>query len=146
MVEVFTKKERTIMVELYHPLHNNHLCLSDTGITNLKSDEPFDILVSNFGEHAIDFLPHQVVAYASGYSDTLVESEISYAEMFCIIPNDVETKFCKRHVDAKDIDTINRQIADQREVRMGKDEKPLSADDISIDIPPDIDDAIQPML
>lgn len=47
----------------------------------------------------------------------MVEYAMTDAEMFGLIPDDVDTKFGKQHVDARDIETINH-IADQREQHM----------------------------
>lgn len=48
--------------------------------------------------------------------------------------------FRKRHVDAKDIDTIYQHFADQLELHMGKYEKPVTADDISLYFSPGKED------
>lgn len=63
-----------------------------------------------------------------------------------LIPYDVDTKFWKRHDDAKYIDKNNKQLADQRTLHMGKDEKPVTADDISADVSLEKEDAVRAML
>lgn len=73
-------------------------------------------------------IPHQVVAYASKHPDKFVESNISHVKMLSLIPDNVDNDFRKLHVDAKDINNINQNIADNRKIYMGKEEKPVTAD------------------
>lgn len=44
--------------------------------------------------------------------------------MLGLIRNDVDTNFRKRDVDAKEVDTINQHVGDQRELHVDEDEKP----------------------
>lgn len=92
-IEVSTEKKGTIMVEPYHPIYNKQLCLSETGIADVKSGQPFYILVANFGQQVIDLLQHKVVVYASKHQETILESYITYMKMSGTIPDDVHTKF-----------------------------------------------------
>lgn len=55
----------TIIVETNHPLYSNLLALAGTGISDVKTGKPFDILVARFREYEIDLIPYQVVAYES---------------------------------------------------------------------------------
>lgn len=67
--------------------------------------------------------------------------------MLCLIPDETPVgKFHKRHVDPKNIYTINRHLLDQRESHMAEDEKLTTADDIKIDVPPEKEDAVRNML
>lgn len=43
--------------------------------------------------------------------------------MFCIIVYVVDTKFRKRHFDSREIATIKKHLADQKEQHMGEDGK-----------------------
>lgn len=52
--------------------------------------------------------------------------------MLVLILDAVDNKFYKRHVEAKDIEKIDQHLADQRELQIIKDEKPVTADDISL--------------
>lgn len=97
----------------------------------MRPNEPFHILFVDFGDHAIDLLPHQVVAYASQHPEILFESEITNAEMLGLILDDTYTKYRKIHTNVRHIDTITKHLADQRENHMGADEKPLSTDDFN---------------
>lgn len=74
----------------------------------MKPDQPFQILIPNFGEYEINLLPHQVVEYESQNPEVVVEADITYPEMLGLIPNDVDTEFSERHVDACNIATINK--------------------------------------
>jgi len=145
-VEVTTDREGTIMIEPNDQLYHNLLCRAGTGIMDVKRDQPFHILVANFAEHPIDILPRQVVAYTSDHPETLTKSHISHGEMLGVISANDDAKFRKRPLNVRDIDVINRQLADQRELHMGKDEKPVTADDINIDVPVDKEEAVRSML
>lgn len=41
------------------------------GIADVKSSQPFNILVADFGVQAMEVLPHQVVEYTSQYQETI---------------------------------------------------------------------------
>lgn len=64
--------------------------------------------------------------------------------MLSLIPDtSKEGKFRKRHEDPRIIDTINKHLADQRETHMSADEKPTMAEDIKIDVPPNMETAVR---
>lgn len=46
-------------------------------------------------------------------------------------------KVSQQHVDVRDIATINKTLADQRERHMGLDEKTVRAEDVHSDLPPE---------
>lgn len=48
-VEVSTKKERTVMVEQYHPLYSNLIFYTGTGIEHVKPGQRFHIIINKFG-------------------------------------------------------------------------------------------------
>lgn len=131
-VEISTAKGETIVVEPYNSLYDDLLCLTGKGIADVKSGQSFDIIVPDFGEQAIYFRPQQVVAYSSQHPKTIVESDITYAEVFGITVDDVDTKCSKRHVYAGDISIINKHLTDQWEQPMGEDEKPFESEDINV--------------
>ena len=145
-VEVVTKRDGTILVDPHMPLYTNVMCIAGTGVANVKANLPFRILIANFGDNDVTLAPQQVVAKASGHPETLAESHLSHAEVFGLIPDDKDTKFRKRHANARDVDTINRHLADHREKHMGEDEKPVTADDINVDVPDDKVDEVRAML
>lgn len=66
---------------------------------------------------------------------TAICVEAIHVEMFGSIPDDGDTKFCKRSVNVHDIDKINKQLSDQGEQHMGVDEKLVTADGIDIYVP-----------
>lgn len=57
-VEVSKDKDVTVMVEPHHPLYYNLQFIGGTGISDLKPDQPFHILVANFREHIVALLLH----------------------------------------------------------------------------------------
>lgn len=132
--EASTQKEGTIMVEQYNQLYDDLLWLAGTWIEDLKQAQPLHILFVNFSNYEMDLLSHQVASYASKHQETIIESDIKHAEMLGRIPEDVYTIFRNWHVYAHDIATINKFLADQREQHMWKDENPLTAADIHLDV------------
>lgn len=69
------------------------------------------------------------------HSDKLIESHMYHSQKRCLIPDDTDTKFRKRHVDVRNIDPINKDLAEQNEKHMDAYEKPITANDIDIDVP-----------
>lgn len=100
----------------------------------MKKDQPFHSLESNFGEYAIDLLPHQVLAYASQHPQTIVESDITHEEMLSLIPDDV------------DIAMINKHMADKREQHMEEDDNPVTTAEIHLNVLHDKENKISNML
>lgn len=132
--EVSTEKEGTIILGAYDFLYNILLWLFRRGITDVKTGQPLYILVASFGEHTIDFLPNQVVKYPSQHQETIFEYDITHTEVLGLLPEIVDAKFCKRHIDAHDIITINRHEEDRREQSMVDNKKPVAAEDLNLDI------------
>lgn len=60
------------MVEPRHPVYKDFLCLSLTGVADVRPGQRFHILITNFGEYESDVLPHNMVPYASQNSATNV--------------------------------------------------------------------------
>lgn len=122
-------------MDLYKSLYTNVKFLAGTGVADVMSDKTFRILVAHFSDYEVDVLPHQVLATAWEHIETLVESHISHAEVFGLILDDRDAKYRKRHMIARDIVTINKHLADHREHHMVRMKKPITAEDIDIDVP-----------
>lgn len=75
-----------------------------------------------------------MASYESKHPETIVEPDITHAEILSLIPVDVDTEIHKRYVYAHDITTINNHLADQREQQKEEGEKPVKAD-INLDAP-----------
>lgn len=60
---------------------------------------------------------------------------MSHAEIFSLFPDEGDTKSRKRHVDDHDIYKINTHLAVQREKHMVQDQKPITAEAITFDVP-----------
>ena len=148
-VEVVTKRQGLILVEPVERLYNDRTCLTAAGVADVRSNEPFKLLVANFGPKAVDLKPNQVVAMAETHPENLVESHISHAEMLGLIPDDPipgTSKYRKFNFNTRDENLINRQLADEREKHMGADEKHMTADDIELDIPVEKEKDVRDML
>lgn len=73
-IEVTNKLEGTIFVDPCQLSYPNNMCVSSSGVADVRSDQQFKILVANFNYRKVDLLPHQVVATKSAHTETLVES------------------------------------------------------------------------
>lgn len=62
--------------------------------------------------------------------------------MLGLIPNDVDTKCRKWCIDARDIATVSRHLADKREQHMGEDKNSVAEGDINLDVPHDNEEEI----
>ena len=127
------------------------MCLAGAGVAEVEPNKPFQNLVANFGKHPKLLLPKQHVETAKPHPTTLVESNISHAEMLGLISDEEangnrKNLFRKRDFNAKDISLINKHLADEREKHMGDDEKPVTADDIDLDVDDEHVPAIRTML
>lgn len=111
------------------------MCINASGVADAQSDQPLRILVANFSHRTRDGLPYQVVAPISEHPETLVESNLSHDEMFGLIHYEGDTQFRKRHTSAHDIETIKKYLASHLKQPMGGQEKPVAAEDISMDVP-----------
>lgn len=136
----------TILVDHYQPLYTNTMGITSSAVVDVRSNQPFWILVANFIDQTIDLLPHQVVAAALSNQKTLVESQLSHAEVFGLMPHDMNFKFRKQHNYAHDIETISKHLADNQEKHIGEEEKPVTAADIYIDVLKDKEDNVRALL
>lgn len=109
-MEVSTENEGTLLIETNDQLCNNLLCRAGTGIADIRPNDPFHILVAKFGDHTIDLLPPQVLAYALQHPKTLIESQIKHAGMLGLISYETDTKYRQRHTNVCDIETIRNNL------------------------------------
>lgn len=118
----------------HQPLYDTSFCLGEAGIANFEPNKSFSILIEHFGEHSIKLMLTQVLGTADMHQQKTVESGISHGKMLGLISDDTDTKNRKRNVNARDIETINKNLSDGRERHMGTDEIPITAKDLNFDI------------
>lgn len=75
--------------------------------------QPFKILVANFDKNPERLLSNQVVSIALEHPNQLVESDYPHGELLGVV--DEEQMYCKRQLNLKDVDSTNRQLADDHE-------------------------------
>lgn len=92
------------------------------------------MLFADFKGRAVDLLPRKEVANAAEHPEKVIASAIKYAEVSGIITGDKDTKFRERDINAHDIDTINKYLEDEQDQHIGADEKPVTADDVDIEV------------
>lgn len=73
------------------------MCIAGNVVADVRSDPSFRILDTNVSDRTIYLLPQKVVTTAEEDPETIVESQLSHAEVFGLILDDRDTKFQKRH-------------------------------------------------
>ena len=127
-VTLTTKREGRITVGPQQQLYEKQGCWTASGVVNVQPSQQFRVLIANFNLHSVNLNPRQVVAMSSAHPEKIVESYVTLTELLGLIPDIVETKYRKRHVNVRDIDTINQHLTNERERHMGDDEKPVTAE------------------
>lgn len=146
-VEGTTKSNGLILVDPDHKLFTNQICLVPARVSNVVSGKPFQVLFSNFGSKPVGLFLLRSIAKATVHAENLVESHITHRKMVRCIPKETPNgKIRKHHIYPKNIDAINKHLANQREIHMATDEKPTTAEDIKIYVPRDKEDAVLNML
>lgn len=146
-VEVLTKHNGLILADPDPKLFTNQMCLVAAGVANIASDKSFKVFVTILWSTPIEPCWRQDIAKTSPHPANLVESHIFHAEILGLIPDEHQDgKFRKPHIDSNNIENISKQLADQRESHMAEDEKPKTADDTTVDVPRDKEEAVHNML
>lgn len=70
-----------ILAELPKNTNDNHLYIAGSGVVELKPEEPFFMLVANFGKTPKLLFLKQKIAKARPHPTTIIESQISNAEI-----------------------------------------------------------------
>lgn len=65
-----------ILAELPKKTYDNHLYIAGSGVVKLKPNEPFFILVANFGKTQKLLFQKQKIAKARPHPTTIIESQI----------------------------------------------------------------------
>lgn len=128
------------------PFYINFRYIAGTGVAYVKAGKPFRILVASFGNIRVTLLPHQVVATSFEHPEPLVEYSISHAEVFGLIADNSDTKYRKKYTNSRDINTIDKNLAYNREQHMSKDENPVTSDNIDIEVPYETVQSVRDML
>ena len=79
-------------------------------------------------KHPVYLRPNQVVLKAEGQPSNITESDVSNGGVLGIMAE--TTIYRKRDTDARDIETINKNLADSREAHAGMDKTPTTAEKI----------------
>lgn len=132
-VEVFRKHNGSVLVDPDSNIFTNQMCLVPDGVSTFRR-EPFKILVANFGSIPIEIYQLQAIVKSATHPEIAYQPRGDAPSH----PGRVDDgEFRKHHIDPKTIDTINKDLSDQRESRMSAEEKPTTAGDINIDVPQD---------
>ena len=82
-------------------------------MNQIEEGKTFGILVANFGNHPFQVLLHQTIARVDDHPTNLAELHISHGELLGL--TEENTHYKKRDINVKDIETINKHLADARE-------------------------------
>ena len=106
--------------------------MTAASVQQVEPEKTFRIFIVNFGKHPVYIRPTPVVAKAEDHPANITEADISHGEVLGIMTD--TTRYRKRDTDARDIETINKHLADAREAHASVDEKPTMADNIELKV------------
>ncbi len=89
-VEVQTDARGLVLIEPSPRLFRFQSCMASNGIAQVKPRTPFKILVANFGNTPVMVNAGQSIATVETHPSTIVESDISHAEVLGLVDNDTE--------------------------------------------------------
>ncbi len=131
-VEVTTETSGLILVESTKRLCETHTCLTGNGVAQVEANKPFRVLVANFGNTNRRLLSGQAIAFAEPHPSSIMESDVSHAELLGLVDDKTAQLYRKRNLNARDTSVINDYLRDARSGHMGVDEKPTTAADIQL--------------
>ena len=130
-ITVKTPQSGLVSIEPHKRLYETSNCAACNGIAQVEPDQPFKIMVTNFGTTPVLIRKDQRVAVADPHPTAITESNITHAEVFGITEEDKQS-YRKRQLSARDTALINKHLSDLRESHMKEDEAPMTADDIDL--------------
>lgn len=71
-IKVVTNNEALIRVERFSKLFINQMCLVATGVTNVRQNEKFSVLVVNVSSTQIELCPRKAIAMAYAHTVNIV--------------------------------------------------------------------------
>lgn len=109
------------------------MCLVASVIAKARREETLNALVAIFSSTAVARCPRKGTTKATVHPYSNLISHINHGKVLVVIPDEPSScRFRKRHIKPKNIDTINKQLTDQRENRISADAKPTMAEYITI--------------
>lgn len=131
-VTVSSKRYGPRTVELHSGLYLNHQCLTTAVIHHLNPGQRFKVLTANFIKSPVKLNVRQVVSIAYYHPDIITKSNITHAEMLGI----TTTTYTKRDKNVRDVETVNKHLADARLVVLGnQDEQTITSENMEIHAP-----------
>lgn len=101
------------MVEPSQKLHSKHNCFAGAGVCQATPGKESRSLIANFGSKPVYLKKRQTVATAAEQLFYLMESDITHDEIIGVM--ETNNVYCKRNTSKRDIDVINKYLADARE-------------------------------
>lgn len=104
------------------------MCLVAGGVDNADGVKPFQLLFANFGWATVALSLPPAITKAAAQPVNLMEAHTSNGDTVGLILDEPsDGKFCKRNIDRKNINTINRYFSNQLETHTSANEKPRLA-------------------
>lgn len=117
-VKIKTAKPGLIIIEPLQRLYSRHNCLAGADVYQKAPRQEFGILIANFESKHVYLSKGQTVATAGDHPVALMESDITHSEMVGFM--DTKNIYHKRNKSTRDIDVINKHIADAKEAAVNK--------------------------
>lgn len=155
-----TARHRLILIEPNERLFGNYACAGSNAVAQVESGVAFKLLLANFARTEKK-RSYQVRSSPTRAPTPLLSSRHRSQWRRCSASNQFQpvchrdpcttnksgiNTYCKRPAHARDVRTINRHLAEDKEHHIGKEEKPMTEDDVALYIPASYHDHVWAML
>lgn len=124
-------------------LYRKHECITAAQIHHVNYGQPFKVLIANFTKNPVKFNAQQVVTTTDDYQDIIVELNMTHAEMLEIST----TTYTKRDKNVRDVDTVNKHLADARLATLGNQEEiTITSENVEIHAPKEYHPRVRALL
>jgi len=121
-------------------------CPVASGVAMVEANKPFKILIANFDDKPAHLCVNQIIASYEVAPTFLEESGFSHAEILGIVPEDRSRMFRKQNASARDVHVINKHLAEKRSQVTEAEDKPVTVDDIELEVSLEKETAVRDML
>ena len=144
-VKVKTQTPGLITIEPYAPLYHKTQCSVGTGVHQSEQGKHFRVFLANFSPEFVKLKKDQIIGVTGEHPSAVMEADISHAEMLGIA--DANTKYRKRDHNARDVNLINKNLAEAREAALKENDKvPVTAATVELSLTEGKEDKIRAML
>lgn len=123
-----TAQAGLIMVEPLPCLYDKHNCLAACAVYQATSGKELGILIASFSTKPVHLAEGQAVAKGAEHPVALMERTITHGEMLGVVKT--KTVYNKRNKSTRDIDVINKHLADAREAAVSKADETIDFENV----------------